>query len=947
MKATLQTTLVLLTMVVVAQAALAAPADDQYAVAASHYADQQWEFAVEEFDAFLERFPQHHRTSDAEFYAAEALVQMRKFKEAGPRFEKFMLKNQRHSQASRALFRWGECTYYAGDQVEALRLLSQFTEQNEDSDLNQYALPYLGNLHADANELSAARHAFDEALEEFPTGGLADECHLQLAILDYREAKFSSVINGLARLNAAFPNSRFRGESAYWRGMAHFQQSQYEPAAAAFQNVFKSSSHRRAAASLYFAGESWRRRGDEDQAKTFFQTLIGRKRDRQWADDALVGLIRISLLEQDFERLDADMAVLESEFANSPRIFEARQLYAESLVKRNHNDEAIRLLTELTEPGSDAANHGKKSTAVNLYLLGIAYLGAEQPQPAIEALDRISISRALSPYFIAQLRLAKATAYDHLGQHEDAITTAREALSANPPVKHAGKLRLTLIRNLLKQNEYKKADTLFRQWEKSRPAGTEQLNNAVRYLADYCFDQKQYKRGLTHYGRLLSADTDSQLYGLSGLAWCQFQLENHQEAATLFEQLTTRFPLSDEAQHAKVARARSLQLLGQTEDALPIYEEIIALQDAGQEWVFASLAVAEILEEKGELQRAYEVLTTLRDHPDAQLRQDQVLYQLGWISARLGQTAEAIAAFDQLHREHPSSQHWADATFRLADHQFKSRDAEAASELLDLISQNPPAELDAKLASFTLHLRGRVAATEGRWSDVLSPMQKLISEYPSGPLADSARFWLGEAHYQLTNYDAAEKHLNAIDSSINEPWLAMVLLRQAQIKSTRRRWDEVISYVQMLQHRFPDFGRQYEAIYLTGRVHSVRGEFREAREAFQTVVDSEDGHLTETAAIAQWMIGETHLHQKQFKDALRAYLKVEKIYDYPRWRAAALLQAGKCCERLGQVDQARQLYERLTQQLPTTSYHAAAKRRLKSIKPSSATNDPQDKATDE
>jgi len=102
-----------------------------------------------------------------------------------------------------------------------------------------------------------------------------------------------------------------------------------------------------------------------------------------------------------------------------------------------------------------------------------------------------------------------------------------------------------------------------------------------------------------------------------------------------------------------------------------------------------------------------------------------------------------------------------------------------------------------------------------------------------------------------------------------------------------------------------------------------------AREAYQTVIRSPRGSKTETAAMAQWMIGETYFHQKNYETARREYLRTEILYAYPEWQAAALLQAGKCHEQLGQWDKAAALYTRLLQRYPETKHAEAAKERQK------------------
>ena len=130
----------------------------------------------------------------------------------------------------------------------------------------------------------------------------------------------------------------------------------------------------------------------------------------------------------------------------------------------------------------------------------------------------------------------------------------------------------------------------------------------------------------------------------------------------------------------------------------------------------------------------------------------------------------------------------------------------------------------------------------------------------------------------------------------------MAPLRHAQALAQQEKWIEAKRIAGRIAAQYPDFEAQYEVDYLLGRCLARKALFREAREAYQRVTRSGTGGKTETAAMAQWMIGETYFHQKQYHLALREYLRVETLYAYPNWQAAALLQAGKCCEQLGHRD---------------------------------------------
>jgi TolA-binding protein len=107
-----------------------------------------------------------------------------------------------------------------------------------------------------------------------------------------------------------------------------------------------------------------------------------------------------------------------------------------------------------------------------------------------------------------------------------------------------------------------------------------------------------------------------------------------------------------------------------------------------------------------------------------------------------------------------------------------------------------------------------------------------------------------------------------------------------------------------------------------------QAEFTAAREAYAKVLRSPSGSKSETAAMAQWMIGETFFHQESYEAAIAAYLRVEILYAYPQWQAGALLQAGKCLELLGRWKDAAETYARLVQSYPDTEFTDEAKRRL-------------------
>ena len=227
-----------------------------------------------------------------------------------------------------------------------------------------------------------------------------------------------------------------------------------------------------------------------------------------------------------------------------------------------------------------------------------------------------------------------------------------------------------------------------------------------------------------------------------------------------------------------------------------------------------------------------------------------------------------------------------------------------------------------------------MAAAQSDWQQASTWMQRVTVEHPASEPATDARCWLAESLYQLEEYDAAWPHLQAATEATDQPtdvWRTLVPLRRAQIMAWRNEWPEALAAAQAVIDEQPDFRRRYEADYVVGRALMALARLDEARTAFQRVVDDPHGSASETAAMAQWMIGETYLHQRQYREAIRAYLKVELLYDYDHWRATALLQTAACYECLQEPEEARRIYQQLIDQFPQFEQQQTAAQRLQAL----------------
>jgi TolA-binding protein len=189
-------------------------------------------------------------------------------------------------------------------------------------------------------------------------------------------------------------------------------------------------------------------------------------------------------------------------------------------------------------------------------------------------------------------------------------------------------------------------------------------------------------------------------------------------------------------------------------------------------------------------------------------------------------------------------------------------------------------------------------------------------------------FRLGDFAAARDRFERLAREARGRDKSI--PPVAR--LRQAQALAHQKKWEEAYRIASKMEEDFPGFAEQYEVDYVLGRCLANRAEFDKAREAYRRVIRSPGGAKTKTAANAQLLTAETYFHQKNYESALREYLKVEMLYAFPAVQAAALLQAGKCYEALGEWKQAAEVYARVVKTYGETTFAKEAAPLLQAAK---------------
>lgn len=939
----------------------AGEADDRFALAAGYYDRREWKLAAEEFLAFAEKHPNDPRANRSRFYLAEALLQSGKHADARRQFQNYIAREPAGEHAAAATFGAGEAAYLADDYTAAGPELSQFLQKYPNDPLVSLALPYLGNIALSKNDAKAAAEYFQAGLKRFPNGRLQNHSQLGLARaleklnkLDEAEQLYKSL--------AEKPENPLADEAQFQLGALQYVAGQYDRAIenfAAFDKQFPKSPWRFNAS--LGRGLSLLKLNRPKEAIVLLDAVLAAESiNPELMEQAQSGKIQAELLLKDYDSLDREVALFEKQFPKSGSLGNVRRMKARSLIERKRSAEAAVLLEAMTA----AATAGRFAAPdiENRYLLAVSYEGQKRYEDALAALAPV-VEHAKGALRADALSVQGSLLLG-LKKYADAIKPIEEFLATKPAgdaaVRATGQLAICCART----SQIDRAKKLFAEMNEKHP-GHPLLAPTSEQLAEAAFDANDtvWAAALSKKMAVAADQSEVGLKGMLNLAWTQYKAGQLTEAAVTFGELLEKNPSEAVAAEAAAMRGQILDELKQPQAALAMFNIVIEKYPQCKQRCDAMLASARLHEKLKRYEQAAAAYERIAKEYPKFARMDAVLYEWAWTLQESGKSAESKSLFERLRKEYPKSRYWADATYRLAQNAMDAKQFDAAMKLADEVLERAAAKntvkpnptpvgptpvgptavgptpaagasstvdpINAKVCQFTMYLRGQIFAAQCEWSKSREAFERLLLVYPETPRRLMAEYWVAESYYRENDLTAAADRFKRIAGQVRgrrDSWMAMVPLRRAQILALQNQWEDAYTTAVDIEADFPKFEQQYEVDYLLGRCLANRAEFDAARQAYNKTIQAPAAAKTETAAMAQWMIGESYFHQKNYEAAVRAYLQVEILYKYPTWQSVALLQAGKCRERLGDARQAAELYHKiLNHYADTTAAKEAAK----------------------
>lgn len=752
----------------------------------------------------------------------------------------------------------------------------------------------------------------------------------------YTQRSWPEAEQAFRQLLQSHPDHEQTAWAKFFLAEAVLQQSRFAEARRLFleflrenpQHQFAPQAQFRAAEAAHFAGQ-------KQDARQELQKFREQNPDHSLMAYVLSYLADLAYADRQWSQVDAVAQEFADRFPGSPLRPQVQQLAARAHLEREQFAKALDLCQQLVQPASSpAAPPGPTSSATrtNWYYLGLAYLGLQRFEDALEALTQVQptpTERTLAQ----QVQRAQTQAYLGAGQVAAAIAALQRELATHPPGPEATTYRLQLAQVLARGGRWQEGWQIYQQVQ--RPDSTQpDYLEATAALAEAAYAAGRYETAQQLFAVLAKVEypPELQAQGLSGLGWCHYHLHQWAPAREAFARLVEQQPASLLASESALMQARMWEQLNRPEQAVDGYLAAAAQYEDSEHAPVALLDAARLQEQLTQSSDAIAVLQRLIErYPNFDLR-DGAQYQLAWLLTEAKRGDEANQVFRQLAEGYPTSRYGHEAAFAVAEHAARAAEHQRATTLLqDLLTRKPEPALLGRI----WYLQGQVAAVTKDWAAVEELMQRLLDKFPNTPLRLGAEYWIAESLYRRESYTPAAERFDRLARQIagrQETWLAVIPLRQAQLLLQQQQWSAAAALAADIERRFPNYPQQSEVDYALGRCLIATGKFEEARVRFASILESPQQTRSETGALAQWMIGESYFQQRQWDDALAAYRRVGELFPSdPRWQAAVWLQTGKCFEQKGERQEAIRSFNKVVDFHAPRSLAEEASRRLRSL----------------
>ena len=705
-------------------------ADARYRLGEAAFAAEDYEKALNAYEAALGGGATGPERDRAAARRAEALYMLGRYPEADTAFQELLSAGLEAEARVRALYFQGKSRYHIKQYEGALESLHEAANKYPNDPLAPYAQYQLAHVYLEMGDLENAAVAFSEAAKATQDPALQVECRFRAAESYDRLGWHDAAVSAYQALRTEHPGSEYAQRAGYAFAWALFRAGDYTRAAEEAANAARSATPAQAAGLAYLRASIAQSLQKYGEALAGYDALRREFPESPYAARALYQSAYVNhLTGKDDVAKEQAMAFLDLHRGDALTGDAAFLLGILLVAEGNYEDahQEFRLVAE-KYPQAEFAPEALYKSAECLSQLGMADEAAAR---FAEFATKYPNSQLAGD---ATLRAADAAFF--ADDYQAAIARYEEILAGTvePEVECETLYRLAVAYHNLKQ--YEKSVARFRQLTEKYPKAPE-APEAYRRIGDFALrEENDLTAAIAAYGRAIEAGAEGALAGYvrRGLAIARYEKGDLDEAAGLFLELMRDYP---DTPLNETAYAWAGERLFDAERWAEASEAYRALLDKKREYPNPErihFRIAECAEKQGRQEEALSLYADVVDEAPASNAAMQARLQMAQLQDAAGNKEDALRLYEEASTLN-NGDVAARACFRLAELQAEAGDAEKAARSylrVAFLFLHPELSPEAML---------RAAKLYGDLGDVdraQETLTQLFKDYPDAPQAAEA-----------------------------------------------------------------------------------------------------------------------------------------------------------------------------------------------------------------
>ena len=878
-------------------------------------------------DLLLSRWPESPLCERAEFFSGLSKMAQNDFAGAAAVFTGMQQRHPQGQFAQQVNLLAAQALHRSNSGDEALKQYEAAIKQGS-GDTVADAMLGLATLLQQREKNQEAGAVLDQLLERFPSHRVTAQALILRGRTWFELNEFDKALNNFSK--AAAVDGAPGDQTAYWMAKCELRKGEFAPAADRLAKALQDHPKSELAAEmLYDRAAALMRAGSADGAAEAFASFRSKHPKHALVPDAIY---LHAMIDHEQRRFAASLQlckVFESQFANHSLAPAIAFLGAE-------NDYLEDRLPQATQKYRDfiAAHPKDEQVSKAVFRLGSALYRQQNLDEAAKQLVQVVDGSKTPEAYRRGLYMLGDISFQQ-SNWAQAIVRFTEFLSFGVEQPSSDDALLKLALSLGRENRSSDAIAAYDALIEKFPKSVHRLH-AVFERGQILLAQNDHQGAAQAFEQVLAEGKDSRFvpHALNHLASIAMQRNDFDVASELYQRLAGS-GAEDLKAHAMFQRGQSLMAAGKFQLAAEALAAFVKAHpnDARLGQALAQQAIATA--RQGEEEKALALIANLQGEHINKLAPDlaaALMYEKAWCLRELDRDEDAAAAYRELLAAHERQAISVHALLELSEIESAAlRHKEAAQLLTRLRERAGSAESDvpAEVKEPALYRLAVCAFELDQFEQCAALCAEFIREFPKSPFIASAHSFCGEALFKAEKPQQAAEHFQIVAAQYaDDPSCSASMLRLGESYAALGKWTDSQQTFEAFLKKYPESEFWFQAHF--GRAFALENQGRhdDAVAAYRSVTDRHSGP---TAARSQFQIGECLFAKKQYDDAVRELLKVDILYGYPEWSAAALYEAGRCFESLARPAEARAQFEQVQEKYPESRWAKMAAQRLAAI----------------